>query len=164
MRASTIIAFATAGLVAAAPTSSGSCPNKNHSSKTAPAPSTKTTSTQSYGDFFVNDFVFGCTSVCYYSFTMSFTTDPQQFSCSGSLSDKTYVACKGSEKGESYSAYIDTTTEKDILKLQYTVYHDQEGKTSHWFGEEQVWSATGEGAEKQKGSFTVNASSMTRAA
>jgi hypothetical protein len=168
MRTSAIIAFATAGLVAAAPTSAPSCKNSDHVSKPAPAPSCKnknhassTTSIKSYGDFYVNNFVFGCTSGCYYSFTLSFTTDPEQFSCSGSLSDKSYVACKGPEKGESYSAYIDTTTEKDILKLQYTVTnYPHEGTTSHFYGEEQVWSVTGEGAEKQKGSFSVNSGSM----
>jgi hypothetical protein len=172
MRASTLIAFATASLVAAAPTSAPSSKANDHVSNRTPAPSCKnkthasgTASTKSYGDFYVNDFVFGCTSGCYYSFTLSFTTDPEQFSCSGSLSDKSYVACKGSEKGEGYSAYIDTTAEKDILKLQYTVTnYPHEGTTSHFYGEEQVWSATGGEAEKQKGSFSVNSGRMTRIA
>jgi hypothetical protein len=157
MRSSTIIAFATAGLAAAAPTSAPSCKNSNAGSAS--------TATQSYGSFFVNKFVFGCTSGCYYSFDVSFTTTDTEFSCSGSLSDKDYVECKGDVKGESYSAYIDTTTGANLLKLQLTVsdYPDK-GTTTHWYGKDQVYAATSSEADKQKDSFLVEATRMSAVA
>lgn len=161
MRASTIIALGAAGLAAASPISACKNNNKNNNHDDAG----KTTDTQSYGSFFVNKFVFGCTSGCYYSFTLGFTTDPSQFECSGSLDDKDYVECKGDREGESYSAYIDTTTDDNLLKLQYTVSnYPDEGTTTHWYGEEQVWSATSADADKQKESFSVDATSMTAVA
>jgi hypothetical protein len=157
MRASTIIAFGAVGLAAAAPTSVPSCKNSNSGSKG--------TDTQSYGSFFVNNFVFGCTAGCYYSFDVSFTTTDAQFECSGSLEDKDYVECKGDVNGESYSAYIDITTDANLLKLQLTVsnYPDK-GTTTHWFGDNQVYAATSSDADKQKDYFSVSATSMTAVA
>jgi hypothetical protein len=157
MRSSTIIAFGAIGLAAAAPASAPSCKNSNSSSKG--------TDTQSYGSFFVNKFVFGCTAGCYYSFDVSFTTMDTQFKCSGSLEDKDYVECKGDVNGESYSAYIDTTTGANLLKLQLTVsdYPDK-GTTTHWFGDNQVYAATSSDADKQKDYFSVSATSMTAVA
>jgi hypothetical protein len=160
MRASTIIAFATAGLVAAAPTSAPSCKNNNNSGS-------KDTTTQTYGSFFVNNFVFGCTSGCYYSFDVSFTTMDEQFKCSGSLEDKDYVECKGDVTGESYSAYIDNTTDAtaNTLKLQLTVdNYPNEGTTTHWYGEDRVYAVTSSDADKQEASFSVDATSMTAVA
>ena len=62
------ILFGAAGLAAAAPTSTpDSCGNDSGS-----------TDTQTYGSFFVNKFVFGCTAGCYYSFDVSFTTTDEQ--------------------------------------------------------------------------------------
>jgi hypothetical protein len=122
---------------------------------------------QSYGSFFVNNFVFGCTSGCYYSFDVSFTTMDTQFSCSGSLEDKDYVECKGDVSGESYSAYIDNTTDAtaNILKLQLTVdNYPDEGTTTHWYGEDQVYAVTSSDADKQEASFSVDATKMSAVA
>jgi hypothetical protein len=157
MRASTIIGFGAVGLAAAAPTSAPSCKNSNSGSKG--------TVTQSYGSFFVNNFVFGCTAGCYYSFKVNFTTTDAQFECTGSLEDKDYVECKGDVKGESYSAYIDTTTGANLLKLQQTVFnYPDKGTTTHWFGDKQVYAATSSDADKQKDYFSVPATSMTAVA
>jgi hypothetical protein len=157
MRASAIIAFGTAGLAAAAPTSAPSCGEDNSSSEG--------TGTQYYGTFFVNKFDFGCTAGCYYSFDVSFTTTDAEFKCSGSLEDKDYVDCKGDVNGESYSAYIDTTTDANLLKLQFTVSnYPDEGTTTHWYGEDQVYAATSSDADKQKDYFSVDATSSTAVA
>jgi hypothetical protein len=157
MRASTVIAFGAVGFAAAAPTSAPSCGNSNAGSKGTEA--------QSYGSFFVNNFVFGCTAGCYYSFKISFTTTDAQFECSGSLEDKDYVECKGDVNGESYSAYIDTTTGANLLKLQLTVSsYPDEGTTTHWYGEDQVYAATSSDANKQKEYFSADATSMTAVA
>ena len=157
MRASTIIALGAAGLAAAAPTSAPSCGNTNTGSDN--------TSTQTYGTFFVNDFVFGCTAGCYYSFNVNFTTSDEQYECSGSLEDKDYVECKGETSGQSYSAYIDTTTSANILKLQQTVSnYPDEGAVTHWYGEDQVYAATSSDADKQEPYFSVEATSMTAVA
>jgi hypothetical protein len=157
MHASTIVAFSAAGLAAAAPTSTPSCGSSNGGSEG--------TDTLSYGSFFVNKFVFGCTASCYYSFEVSFTTSDAQFACSGSLDDKNYVECKGDVDGESYSAYINTTTDVNLLKLQLTVSnYPDEGTTTHWYGEDQVYAATSSDADKQKDYFSVDATSMTAVA
>jgi hypothetical protein len=151
MRASTIIALGAATLAAAAPVSAPSCGDS----------SSEDTSTQSYGSFF------GCTAGCYYTFDVSFTTAEQQFECSGSLEDKDYVQCKadGDAGGASYSAYIDTTSGANLLKLQYTVSnYPDEGTTTHWYGEDQVYAATSSDADKQEASFSVDATSMSAVA
>jgi len=156
MRASTIIALGAATLAAAAPTSTpDSCGNDSGS-----------TDTQTYGSFFVNKFVFGCTAGCYYSFDVSFTTTTdEQSTCSGSLEDKDYVECKGESTGASYSAFIDTTSGSNLLKLQYTVQnYPNEGATTHFYGKDQVYAATSEDADKQEASFSVNADSSTAVA
>lgn len=156
MRASTIIALGAAGLAAALPTSAPSCENDSGS---------EGTDTQTYGSFFVNKFVFGCTAGCYYSFNVSFTTSDAQFECSGSLEDKDYVECKGDSTGDGYSAYIDTTTDANILKLQKTVSnYPDEGTVTHWYGEDQVYAATSSDADKQEDNFSVDATSMTAVA
>jgi hypothetical protein len=159
MRASTIIVLGAAGLAAAAPASAPSCKNSNSGDDS--------TSTQTYGSFFVNKFVFGCTAGCYYTFDINFTTTNEQFECSGSLEDKDYVECKaaGDSTGESYSAYIDTTSGKNLLKLQYTVSnYPDEGTTTHWYGEDRVYAATSADADKQEANFSVDATSMTAVA
>jgi hypothetical protein len=152
MRASTILTLGVAGLAAALPTSTpDDCGDESGS-----------TDTQTYGSFFVNKFVFGCTAGCYYTFDVSFTTNEEQFECSGSLQDKDYVDCKGNE---SYSAYIDTTSGENILKLQYTVNnYPNEGTVTHFFGDDQVYAATSEDADKQEASFSVDATSSTAVA
>jgi hypothetical protein len=158
MRASTIIVLGAAGLAAAAPASAPSCKNSNSGDDS--------TSTQTYGSF-VNKFVFGCTAGCYYTFDINFTTTNEQFECSGSLEDKDYVECKaaGDSTGESYSAYIDTTSGKNLLKLQYTVSnYPDEGTTTHWYGEDRVYAATSADADKQEANFSVDATSMTAVA
>ena len=120
---------------------------------------------QTYGSFFVNKFVFGCTAGCYYSFDVSFTTTDEQYSCSGSLEDKDYVDCTGKESGASYSSFIDTTSGKNILKLQYTVNnYPNEGTVTHFYGEDQVYAATSDDADKQEASFSVDATSSTAVA
>jgi hypothetical protein len=155
MRASTILALGAATFAAALPTSTpDSCGDDSGS-----------TDTQTYGSFFVNNFVFGCTAGCYYTFDVSFTTTDEQFECSGSLQDKDYVDCKGSESGASYSSFIDTTSGKNILKLQYTVNnYPNEGTVTHFFGEDQVYAATSDDADKQEASFSVDATSSTAVA
>jgi hypothetical protein len=157
MRASTIVAFGAAGFAAAAPTLALSGGHSNSGGEG--------TDTQSYGSFFVNKYVFGCISGCYYSIKVSFTTTDTQFECSGSLDDKNYVECKGDINGESYFAYIDTTTDTNLLKLQLTVSnHPDEGTTMHWYGQDQIYAAAGPDADKQKDSFSVDATSSTAVA
>jgi hypothetical protein len=141
MHASAILAFAAAGLAAAAPTAN----------------------TGDKGKFFVNKFVFGCTSGCYYSFNLSFQNDAQ-FQCSGSLEDKDYVECKGEVDTESYYAYIDTTEDKNILKLQFEVSNSEEGTVTRYYGEDQVYAVTSSDADKQEESFSVGVSSVTAVA
>jgi hypothetical protein len=139
MRASSILAAA--GLAAAAPTAN----------------------TGDRGKFFVNKFVFGCTSGCYYSFNLNFQND-SQYQCSGSLEDKDYVECKGDVANESYYAYIDTTENKNILKLQYEVSNSEEGTVTRYYGEDQVYAVTSSDADKQEENFSVGVSSVTAVA
>jgi hypothetical protein len=141
MRASSILAFGAAGLAAAAPTAN----------------------TGDKGKFFVNKFVFGCTSGCYYSFNLNFQND-SQYQCSGSLEDKDYVECKGDVANESYYAYIDTTENKNILKLQYEVSNSEEGTVTRYYGEDQVYAVTSSDADKQEENFSVGVSSVTAVA
>ena len=151
MRASTILALGAAGLVAAAPIASDdSCDNDNKGG-------------DNYGEFAVNKFVFGCTAGCYYSFDTAFQSD-NQWHCEGSLEDKDYVECKGDTKGETYYAYIDTTTDKNILKLQYEVTDVDAGTRSNFYGEDQVYAATSSDADKQEDNFSVVATSKTSVA
>jgi hypothetical protein len=127
MHASAILAFAAAGLAAAAPTANTG------------------------------------TSGCYYSFDLSFQNDAQ-FQCSGSLEDKDYVECKGEVDTESYYAYIDTTEDKNILKLQFEVSNSEEGTVTRYYGEDQVYAVTSSDADKQEESFSVGVSSVTAVA
>jgi hypothetical protein len=148
------MAFGAAGLAAAALTSAPSRENNNSGSDG--------TDNQSYGSFFVNQFVFGCTAGCYHSFKVTFTTTDEQFKCFGSPRDQDYVECKGDATSASYSAYIDTTTDANILKLQYTVSsYTGEGTTAHLYGKEQICAATSSDADKQKDYFSVSATSTT---
>lgn len=145
MRASTIIALGAATLASAVPTS-------------------KNTGNGDQGKFFVNKFVFGCTVGCDYSFNLNFQNDKVQYECSGSLEDKDYVECKGEEANQAYYAYIDTTEEKNLLKLQYEVSNPDEGTRTNYYGEEQVYAATSEDADKQEDNFSVGVSSVTSVA
>jgi hypothetical protein len=88
------MAFGAAGLAAAALTSAPSRENNNSGSDG--------TDNQSYGSFFVNQFVFGCTAGCYHSFKVTFTTTDEQFKCFGSPRDQDYVECKGDATSASY--------------------------------------------------------------
>jgi hypothetical protein len=63
------------------------------------------------------------------------------------------------------SAYIDTTTDANILKLQYTVSsYTGEGTTAHLYGKEQICAATSSDADKQKDYFSVDATNTTAVA
>lgn len=140
MRASTIIALGAATLATAAPT-------------------TKTSE-----KFNVNKFVFGCTAGCYYSFDLNFSGEAAKYECSGSLEDKDYVQCTGAEGSKAYYAYIDTTANKNILKLQYEASDVKEQTVTRSYGHKQVYAATSADADKQKENFSVKVSSKTAVA
>lgn len=142
MRASTIIALGAATLAAAAPTSNAA----------------------DEGKFSVNKFVFGCTAGCYYTFDLNFKGESAEYECSGSLEDKDYVQCKGNEGSQAYYAYIDTTENKNILKLQYEVSDVKEQTVTRYYGHKQVYAVTSSDADKQKENFSVKVSSKTAVA
>lgn len=138
MRASSIIALGAATLAAAAPATSKASEKFN-----------------------VNKFVFGCTSGCYYTFDLNFSGETAKYECSGSLEDKDYVQCTGAEGSKAYYAYIDTTENKNILKLQYEVSDVKEQTVTRSYGHKQVYAATSVDADKQKKNFSVKVSSKT---
>lgn len=146
MRASTILALGAATLASAAPI----CGNDDNASG-------------DQGKFFVNKFSFGCTAGCYYSFDVAFQSD-NSYHCEGSLEDKDYVQCKGDGTGESYSAFIDTTSGENILKLEYEVSDVDAGSRTNYYGEDQVYAATSSDADKQEESFSVGVKSVTAVA
>jgi hypothetical protein len=75
------------------------------------------------------------------------------------------VDCKGGEGGANYSSFIDTTSGKNILKLQFTANnYPNEGTVTPFFGEDQVYAATSDDADKQEASFSVDATSSTAVA
>jgi hypothetical protein len=157
MRASTILAIGAAGLVAAAPTS---CPNNNNNN----SGDDSNGDVQTFGNFYVNKFVFGCTAGCFYTFDLDFQNDPEQYKCSGSLDDKDYVKCEGTTANQAYYAYIDTTQGKNLLKLQYEVTDTAAGVRTNTYGEQQVYAATSGDAAKQKENFSVAATTQTKVA
>lgn len=148
MLASTLIAFGAAGLAAAAPTS----PPKYGSGD----------DTSSQGTFLVSNFVFGCTVGCNYYFDVAFNDDFSAH-CEGTLDDKDYVKCKASSDSDSETtyAYIDTTTDANLLKLNYETSDASAGTRYNYYGEEQVYAATSSDADKQEESFSVEVSSVT---
>lgn len=135
MRVSSILALATAGLVAAAPAKEQTTQNEK---------------------FSVSKFVFGCTAGCYYNFDVSYKDASAH--CEGSLDDKDYVKCKATgkkNKSETLYAYIDTTTDKNLLKLEAEVNNVKQGSRCNYYGQKQVYAATSEDADKQKENFKV---------
>lgn len=116
----------------------------------AAAPSTKKDS------FAVSNFVFGCTAGCYYNFDVSFKDSEAH--CAGSLEDKDYVKCEGAD---GVSAYIDTSADKNDLKLQAEVSNVAAGSRYNYYGDKQVYAATSSDADKQKESFKVQVKKTT---
>lgn len=147
MLASTLIAFGAAGLAAAAPTSPPKYGSGDDSSN---------------GSFDVSNFVFGCTVGCNYYFDVEFN-GASSAHCEGTLEDKDYVECKLAEEDDSERvlAFIDTTEDKNNLKLQYETSDAEAGTRYNYYGEEQVYAATSEDADKQEDSFNVEVSSVT---
>lgn len=138
MHASAILALGAAALASAAPT------------------------TSQKDTFEVSNFVFGCTSTCDWYMDVSFNGGASYY-CKGSLQQTTdYTQCSG-EGDEVLAAYIDNFTDntKNILKLQYEVSNAEEGTRYDYYGEDRVYAATSDDADKQEAQFTVPVSSAT---
>ncbi|KAM0718240.1 hypothetical protein Q7P37_006572 [Cladosporium fusiforme] len=110
-------------------------------------------------NFEVSKFSFGCTAGCYYSFDVAY--DNGAAKCSGSLEDKDYVKCSTKDKKQSIYAYIDTTSDKNELKLQAEQSNAKKGTRCNYYGEKQVYAATSSDASKQKEAFKVKNSAST---
>lgn len=141
MLASTLFTLTAATLASAAPTSDPSTDAKDI--------------------FSVSSFVFGCTVGCDYSFDVTFNGGCESH-CSGNLDNDDYVECTSKDPSKSISAYIDDSSDdKNILKLEYEVTNVEEGSRFNYYGEEQVYTATGYDADKQEAEFEVEVSSVT---
>ena len=146
MYASTLVAAGFAALASAAPA---------------------TSSTNQYA-FEVTNFVFGCSAGCYYNFDVTAPdsglnhpaiTTPVH--CSGGLDQDTdYVTCGTISETQSIAAYIVKATNE--LKLRYEVNVPTEtGGRYDYYGEKEVYSATGDDASKQSANFSVPETSAT---
>ncbi|KAF1821985.1 uncharacterized protein K489DRAFT_380732 [Dissoconium aciculare CBS 342.82] len=157
MRASTILAVAGSTLVAAAPAA--------------------TTYKTAGNTFEVTNFIFGCTNECDWYFDVKVTGDhapthpaiTTPVHCQGSFTGakpetgKDYIQCAATGKENSQLlAYIDRETSQ--LNLQYVVSIPEQTATYRYYGETQVYSATGSNASKQKKNFTVKQSRATAVA
>jgi uncharacterized protein with LGFP repeats len=157
MRASTVLAIASSALVAAAPAAPASYKPAN--------------------TFEVTNFVFGCTNECDYYFDVTITgnnppTHPavtKPVYCTGSFTGakpetgKDYIQCAPTNATNTeVLAYIDRET--SVLNLQYVVSIPEQTAVYRYYGEKQVYSATGSNASKQKKAFTVKESRATAVA
>jgi len=150
MHASSILTFGLATLAAAAPTS-------NSAHKT--------------NKFAVTNFVFGCTSGCYWNFDLAVKGSEVNHPaistpvhCSGGLDEnKDYVDCGGVSATQNLRAYIVKATNE--LKLEYEVRpYTEPGSVYRYYANTTVYAATGSDAKKQKTDFTVKQSSATAVA
>lgn len=119
------------------------------------------------GSFSITNFVFGCTVNCSYNFDLAVTGSAENHpavkkpvKCSGNLDSTTdYVECGYVSKTQKLYAYIVKDTNQ--LKLQYEVQRPKNSAVYKYYGEREVYAATGPNAGKQEKEFVVKESLST---
>ncbi|CAK1358049.1 hypothetical protein CB0940_07293 [Cercospora beticola] len=119
------------------------------------------------GTFEISNFVFGCTVGCNYNFDLTVSGSaenhpavaPTYVKCSGDLESTDYVQCGDVSETQRLYAYIEKDTNE--LHLQYEVQNYNTGAIYRYYGEEIVYAATSEDADKQEECFEVKENRAT---
>ncbi|KAF2159186.1 hypothetical protein M409DRAFT_71191 [Zasmidium cellare ATCC 36951] len=116
--------------------------------------------TQDYA-FNVTNFVFGCTTGCYWYLDVSVEGEGPHHPavntpvhCEGGLDEDTdYVQCGNVSDTQAIYAYIVKDTNE--LNLQYEVQYPEETAVYRYYGQQTVYAATSDQADLQEPNFKV---------
>ncbi|CZT18384.1 uncharacterized protein RCC_04228 [Ramularia collo-cygni] len=132
---------------------------------------------QQFGSFEVSNFIFGCTSGCNWYFDVSiagsFLNHPAidtPVHCEGGWAldpsdvPSEYVECGPISQTQSVSAYVTRAVEEgeqSVLNLVYSTSNPLTGAVFKYYGDDNVYSATGYNASLQQSEFSVPETSAT---